>query len=213
MKQELNKSLLRAVQYHYIDGTFEFTFSGLCLVLAAFFYVQAKLPESLISTILMWLFVLIIPSGSILINRLVNRFKEKVTYPRTGYLSYQKPKGVNKAVKTGFAMGVTAIIGGLMAAIITRSPQALDWMPGLTSFVFAFVFAWIGFRSSLPRFLLLGFLLLLSGVLLSVTGFGNILGLSLFYAIAGLLLLVSGALTLRVYLLRNPRDVEVQDGS
>jgi hypothetical protein len=88
----------------------------------------------------------------------------------------------------------------------------LDWMPGLTSIVFAFVFAWIGFRTSLPRFLLIGLLLFLSGVLLSVTGFGNILGLAYFYGVAGLLLLVSGFLTLRIYLHTNPMQDEVQDG-
>ena len=170
MQNHKDRTLLRAVQYYYIDGVFEFTFSGLCLLLAAFFFIQAKIPDGLVSTILMVSFVVIIPLGSIVISRLVNRFKEKITYPRTGYLAYQRPKGARIAVKVGLGLGVSAILGGLVAVIITGSPQSLDWMPGLTAFVFAFVFAWLGYRTSLPRFLLIGFLLLLSGILLSIIG-------------------------------------------
>ena len=165
MQNHKDRTLLRAVQYYYIDGVFEFTFSGLCLLLAAFFFIQAKIPDGLVSTILMVSFVVIIPLGSIVISRLVNRFKEKITYPRTGYLAYQRPKGARMAVKVGLGLGVSAILGGLVAVIITGSPQTLDWMPGLTAFVFAFVFAWLGYRTSLLRFLLIGFLLLLSGIL------------------------------------------------
>ena len=213
MQNHKDRTLLRAVQYYYIDCVFEFTFSGLCLLLAAFFFIQAKIPDGLVSTILMVSFVVIIPLGSIVISRLVNRFKEKITYPRTGYLAYQRPKGARMAVKVGLGLGVSAILGGLVAVIITGSPQSLDWMPGLTAFVFAFVFAWLGYRTSLPRFLLIGFLLLLSGILLSIIGLGNILGLSIFYAIAGLFLLISGTLTFWTYLHRNPQSDGVQHGN
>ncbi|OGN72239.1 MAG: hypothetical protein A2X25_00830 [Chloroflexi bacterium GWB2_49_20] len=111
------------------------------------------MPESLLSNILTMAFVIITPGGAILINHLVGRFKEQVTYPRTGFVAYQRPQGLHRGVHVGFALGMAAIIGGVMAAFITRSPKALDWMPGSTAFVFGSVLTWIGFRSALPRFL------------------------------------------------------------
>ena len=52
MADELKKSQLHAIQYFYVDGTFEFSFGGLCLVLAIYFFVQEAAPESLLSAIL-----------------------------------------------------------------------------------------------------------------------------------------------------------------
>jgi len=205
MQPDLSKTRLRAFQYLYIDGTFEFTFGGLCLLLAGFFYIQASMPESLLSTILTMSFVIITPAGAVLINRLVNRFKENITYPRTGYVAFQRPKeGLRRGIRAGFMLGLTAIIGGTVAAFITRNPQTLDWMPLLTGFVFGGVFTWIGFRSALARFFVIALLIWISGFFLTMRGIGNMPGLSLFYALSGLILLLSGALTLWQYLRHNP---------
>ena len=46
MQPDLVKTKLRAIQYYYIDGTFEFTFGGLCLLLAGFFYLQSVVADS-----------------------------------------------------------------------------------------------------------------------------------------------------------------------
>jgi hypothetical protein len=214
MQPDLSKTKLRAYQYTYIDGTFEFIFGGFCLLLAGFFYIQAAMPESLLSTILTMSLVIITPAGALLINRLVNRFKENVTYPRTGYVAFQRPKeGLHRGVRVGFMLGLTAIIGGTVAAFITRTPQTLDWMPLLTGFVFGGVFFWIGFRSALPRFVVIALLILLCGLVLTLRGIGDMPGLSLFYALSGLILLLSGAFTLWRYLRRNPPTSGVTDES
>lgn len=41
MPDELKKSQLRAIQFFYVDGTFEFSFGFLCLLLAIYFYLAA----------------------------------------------------------------------------------------------------------------------------------------------------------------------------
>jgi len=50
-------------------------------------------------------------------------------------------------------------------------------------------------------------------MILSFLGFGNMPGLALFYALAGLILLLSGGLTLWHYLRHNPLSDEVVNES
>jgi len=211
MQSDLTKTKKRAMQYFYSDGSFEITFGGMCLLLALYFYLQAAMPESLLSNILNMGFVVFVCLAAYLINLLVNRFKERVTYPRSGYITYQQPKGVQRTVKVGFMLAVSAIIGGSLAAFITHSPRSLDWMPGLTGFVLGAVLAWIGFRVSLRRFYGCGILILLSGFGLSLMGIGNMRGLAFTYAFSSLVLLLSGSLTLWQYLKHNPAANETTD--
>ena len=204
MQPDLMKTKLRAIQYYYIDGTFEFTFGGLCLLLAGFFFIQAAVPENLSANLLSLALMVVIPLGAILINHLIKRFKEQVTYPRTGYVAYQSSQGRQRRVRLALKIGVSLLVGGVVAVFITRTPKSLDWMAALTSLVFGLVLAFIGFRSGLSRFYLLGFLVLLSGMVLSSLGYGNISGLALFYGLTSLILFSSGGITLWAYIHHNP---------
>jgi hypothetical protein len=204
MQPDLNKTKLRAIQYYYIDGTFEFTFDGLCLFLAGYFFIQATVPESLPASILSLALMVVIPLGAILINQLIKRFKEQITYPRTGYVAYQSSQGRLHRVRQALKIGMSLIIGASVAAFIIRTPESLDWVAALTALVFGLVLAFLGFRSGLTRFYVLGFLVLLGGVWLSLLGYGNIPGLALFYGLTSLILFTSGGLTLWTYLHHNP---------
>ena len=213
MQPDLVRSKLRAIRYYYIDGTFEFTFGGLCLFLAGFFFIQATVPDGLSGNMLSLALMVVIPLGAILINRLIVRFKEQVTYPRTGYVAYQSSQGSQRRVRLALKIGVSFIVGGAVAAYVTRTPKALDWMSALTALVFGLVLAFIGYRSGLVRFYVLGLLVLLSGVVLTWLGYGDIPGLALFYGLTSLILFTSGGLTLWAYLHNNPPSSEAADES
>jgi drug/metabolite transporter (DMT)-like permease len=204
MQPDLTTTKLRAIQYFYIDGTFEFTFGGLCLFLAGFFFIQASVPDRLSGNLLSLALMVVIPLSAMLINRLIWRFKEQVTYPRTGYVAYLSEQGSQRRVRLALELGTAFIVGGAVAAYVTRKPETLDWMAALTSVVFGLVLAFIGFRSRLTRFYLLGMLVLLSGVVLSILGYGNIPGLALFYGLTSLILFCSGGMTLWAYIHHNP---------
>ena len=213
MQDEFNKPRLRAIQYFYIDGTFEFTFGGLCLILGAFFFIQAAMPESVFSRLLMLAIVLIVPGGILLKNRLVASIKEKVTYPRTGYVSYPKLHGKDKTTRNRINLGMRAIVGSLNENIDQTISITQDWVPAMTAFFFAFMLSWLGFRSGLRRFLLLGMLVFTAGILFSFIHIGNLSGLSMFYTTSGVMILISGILTLMKYLRENPQPEEVDNAS
>jgi hypothetical protein len=208
MTDDLKKPQLRAIQYFYADGSFEFSFGGLCLLLAIYFTIQAAAPKSLLSNILDMGFILIVLGGSFLINRLVQALKERVTYPRTGYVAYKREYGLKRGVRLAMGMLIGALLSAFTIIAITKSPNVMDWMPGITGLIFAAVIAWLGYRSALPRFYLVALAVLLISVGLASSGIGNMSGLALVYGLTSLVLFVSGGVTLWKYLrsTRSPQD-------
>ena len=211
MQPDPEKSKLRAIQYFYIDGSFEFGFGGLCLLLAGFFFLQDSIRDGLVKGLLTFLFFVIFFGGSMLINRIIRRFKEQVTYPRTGYVSYQQPQKVRKGLRIGLMLILAVIVGAGFTTMVTRSPELIYWMPAVTSCVIGFVLTWLGFRSALPRFYGLGFLILITGVILSLLGQGDLPGLVMIYGLSGLILFLSGGLTLNAFIRHHPSTNEVED--
>jgi hypothetical protein len=206
-KDPTSRPQLRAVQYYYVDGTFEFSFGGLCLLLAIYFFIEGTLPESLLSNLLNMAFVLIVVGGAFLVNRLVQRLKERITYPRTGYVAYKQVEGSKRIARIFLVVFSAAFTGAFMAVFFSDRPDSLNWMPGMSGLFFAAVMAWLGFRVALPRFYLLAAVLFLIGGGLTVSGIRDMLGLAIFYALTSLVLFLSGGLTLWQYL-RQTRSPE-----
>jgi Na+/melibiose symporter-like transporter len=204
MADELKKSQLHAIQYFFVDGTFEFSFGGLCLVLAIYFFVQEAAPESLLSAILNMGFIVVVLAGSLLINRLVQTIKERITYPRTGFVKYKREYGLKRTARLAISLVSGALISALIVIALMKSPHVMDWMPGMTGLFFAAVIAWIGYRSALPRFYLVALAVFLIGISLAISGLGDMLGLALVYGLTSLILFTSGGLTLWKYLHQNP---------
>jgi hypothetical protein len=210
MTDDLKQSQLRAIQYFYVDGTFEFSFGGLCLLLAIYFYFQAILPESLLATLLNMAFILVVLGASFLINRLVHRLKEHLTYPRTGFVAYRPKYGLKLGVRIAIGLTLGFLFSTLIIIGIKKNPNVMDWMPGITGLFFGIVLAWIGFRSALPRFYLVALAIFVTGIGLAVSGIGYAMGLALVYGLTSLVLFISGSLTLWTYLRKNPEKVEEQ---
>ena len=212
MPVDLKKTQLRAIQYWYIDGSFEFSFGGLCLLLGAYFYAQAAIPETSVSALLNVGFIVIVPVGAFLVNRLTGKLKQRITYPRMGYLAYKHPPGGwRRGLRMGGTLLLAGITGGIVAALVTHNPKIINWMPGMTAAIFALVLGLLGHRSALPRFYFLAILSLLGGLGLSWYHIGDIPGLAVYYIFSGLLLLFSGGLTLWQYLRHNPIQPEAAD--
>ena len=207
MKDKLEKTRLRTVQYWFSDGLSEIAFAGLCLILALYFLSQAVLPEgSLLYFLLNASLVLVIIGGTLLARRLIHMLKSRITYPRTGYVAYPN-KPANRWGCVLLGMGIAALV----AFLFTQQPGSLAWMPAVTGLIIAFVMLMSGFRTGLLRFYLIGFISLLLGGGLSWAGVGDILGLSAFYGLLALVLGLSGGCTLRTYLRSAPAPEEHND--
>jgi hypothetical protein len=210
MSDELKKSQQRAIQYFYSDGTFEFALGLLSLLLAVYFYLEAHV-QGWLSTIVEASLVLVMISGAVLINRLIKRLKERLTWPRTGYVSYQRKKGVQRG--WGFAIGL--VIGGVVAMVTTVLVMTQDLkiavMPLLSGLLFGILLAILGWRASIPRFYLLALLSAVLGVALAYSRLENTVSLIAYYASITVVLLFTGTCVLRTFLRQNPMPKDSPD--
>ncbi len=206
MKDELRKSQLRTIQYFFADGSFEFALGLLCLILAVFFYTETHL-QGWFSAVIDGSLVLVMIGGVWLVNRLIRLLKQRLTYPRTGYVAYRRNKGVNRGWRMLGGLAAGGLVGGFGAVLINSPHAGIDVLPVFTSAAICLVLGITGWRASVPRLYLLAGLNLVTGILLGLAGLGNYNGVAMYYLAASLLLLVSGGLTLWRYL----RDTRPQN--
>jgi hypothetical protein len=157
------------------------------------------------------IFLLIVESGVFALDRLVKRFRERITIPRSGYLVQKRAHGLKLAIQWVVLVVVCGLLAAALAFFFAKGAGGMDWMPGVSGLLFAFALAFVGLRVSLARFYLLAGLTLLSGTALSLLGIGNLPGLALFWTVTGVILLASGGLTLRSFLRQTPLPAEAPD--
>ncbi len=204
MPDELRKSQLHTIQYFYVDGSFEFGFGLLCLLLAGYFYVETHV-QGWLSALVDVSLVLVMVGGGYLVNLLTRKLKERVTYPRTGYVSYRQEKQPKRVwrIMVGFVTG--GLIAAL-AAVLVAAPHRpnIAVMPIFSGVLFGLILAVIGWRAALLRFYLLALLSAAVGIALAFSGLENYPGLVAYYAATAIILLFTGACVLRTYLRQNP---------
>lgn len=207
MSDELKQSQLRTIQYFYVDGSFEFGLGLLCLILAVFFYAETSM-HGWLAALVDGSLVLIMIGGAWLIRHLITLLKEKVTWPRTGYVTYNRQNAANRGWRIAMGLGVGILVGILVAVVATvlsTTPGIhLNSMPMLSGFLLGVVFAFLGWRTTMLRFYLLAlFSCMLGGVLAYSSAVDNV-ALAGYYLVFGLVLIAAGAFVLRAYLRQNP---------
>jgi hypothetical protein len=211
MNEDLKTPQRRAIQYFYSDGSFEFGFGLLCLVLGIYFFVENRLQGTWLAVLADSLLVFAVVGGAFLISWLVRKWKERVTFPRTGYIGYPRIYGL----KRGWRSLIGLVAGGVLTAaavfLLVNEDVRVSIMPLLTGIVFGIVMIFVGWRTSLPRFYIQAVLSMLAGIGLAFSTLGNYVGLAAYYLVIGLILLISGAFILRKYLRQNPVPAEEQN--
>ena len=121
MKSELvDKKQLRAMQYWYVDGTYEFSMAGIFLLLTVYYLLLAKFEGTKFGAFLSIIMVLVFVGGMFGVSWLIRQLKARVTFPRTGYVSYNRERE-KKRITRLMAIGIiTAIIGALLSFAITH---------------------------------------------------------------------------------------------
>ena len=182
----------RAARYWTIDGLPELDTGFVWLCVPLYFYGVTHLPKSS-----PWHAVLVIGGTLALMFAIMGGawvlgiLKRRVTYPRTGYVAYQKPKA--KAFWFPF------LIAPLLMMLPFGPTQLVLPVTGLIS---AIILIAVAHNQRLNRLYFLGAFLLVVGIALGVAQVDVETGFSLFFGLAGMFAIVSGAFTLRRYLER-----------
>jgi hypothetical protein len=216
MNNDLKKTQLRTLQYQHMDGTFELTFGGVFLLNAVCFYGFSRLEisnPSLTNGLLSFAPLVVFMGGIFLIDALVQRFRRRVTFPRTGYISYQKPKPLKRSTRLFIWIGIPVLtVITVVLLFLNRSKfpmeQNQDYagnlIPGFFGVMFGGLYAIMGWKIALPRFFLVALVSLLVGAWLFVRGLQTYLGMAFIFGVTGVSLCISGGVTLWRYLLDTP---------
>lgn len=207
MKDEIDRVEKRTLRYWFIDGLAEIFFGVVCFLLGFYFYLQIALPEeSLLNNLLTSGFLLFILALAWVGRRFISIAKNRLTYPRTGYVSYRREvrnKRLALAVAIGMSVSVVTVIIG---------QTSVNWMPIIAGFITAFVWLLTAYRTDLLRFYILSGVSLLIGIGLGINNIGDIRGISLFFLAIGLPTLLSGGITLWRYLRSTePAEMDIEE--
>ncbi|HET7144827.1 MAG TPA: hypothetical protein VFI68_12475 [Anaerolineales bacterium] len=212
MKDETYQIEQRVKRYWYNDGIGELMGGGMFLLLGLYFSAQQYLGDrSFVGGLLQAGFVVILIGGVFLARRLVNALKERVTYPRTGFVEYRTNN------RNAILMRVLSVVVGMTVAMVSifvvRRFEMIDAMVAVTGVLIAFILiAKQGWSSGMGRFYFLSAASIVFGGVLSMSGFARGYNLGLFYLLMGIAFALSGGLTLKRYLRENPLPPEAENG-
>ncbi len=187
--------------YWFEDGIPEMAGGAVILVLGLTFMVFDLLPKDIRS----WANGLGMPFFSLalmfLARQAISRAKEKLTYPRTGYVELRKISAQHRIV--------VAVLAGLVSMLTIFLLKFLDGnlafklpplMMGLASALFGL---FRGLQTGLVRFYFLSAFSFLLGPAILLLGLGYPGDIGVLLAVTGFIWLLSGLLALRGYLRRT----------
>lgn len=199
----------RVRRYWYVDGFGELVGGGgMCLILAIYFAVgQYVGDESRLGGILSSTLVLVLIGALFVVRRLIDAVKLRVTYPRTGYVEYHDAK--HKISNAVFAAIGGGLLGGIVVSLVRRF-DSIDALVATSGIVMSLVLAGKQLWSTgVRRFYVLGLAALLYGVVLANSGLPRGYNLGLFYGLMSISFMISGGLTLKIYLDKNPLQTDL----
>ncbi len=197
----------RTRQYLYEDGFIEIAAGIFFLLLGGYFYASDSLPAA--SHLKSWLdasMVLVVLAGVFLVGRLVRFLKFRVTYPRTGYVAYKKKEAT--PLRRAAAAVNGAIIAAAFTVLIAVSPSVREGLPALNGLLGALACYFFARRTGVTRFHILAAASAIIGVAIALAGIGDIKGVSLYYAVLGGALIISGLVAFSLYLRRSRQERE-----
>lgn len=198
----------RARRYWYTDGLAELAAGGVLILISLLFAGQILQLQG-------WNWELwLVPSFAIMVIaalfvklRLVKALKARLTYPRTGYVASRvDQRNLNRRRLLALIVGL--IIAGALVAV-AQWIGSLDWLPAATGILMGLILVYLNAKGiGLLRFYILAALSVVFGLGLSFVTWPMESRLSSLYGFMGSASIISGGLTLRRYLLQNPRPTE-----
>ena len=197
MTTQFEQAPRAAFRYWYDDGLVEIGTGLLFLTLSALFAVEGLAPAgSLPAGFSAFGLPVILLGGMVVVGLALRWLKERLTYPRTGYVAYSRTRPIRK-VLAGVIGGLVSL--SLVVALASR-PEWLAALPALQGAAVAAVCILLGYRMGALRLAAQGLVALAAGLIASFTGLETYVGTAVVFGAVGLASLISGTLVLAYYL-------------
>ncbi|MCE1255279.1 MAG: hypothetical protein LWX83_17235 [Anaerolineae bacterium] len=194
----------KAMQYWYVDGLSELSVGLLFLLLGLTYWLVNIWPHPQRGFFL-GLLLPLIQLGLFLAGAwVVRELKKRLTYPRTGFISYRRPPLKKRLPRTLFSMLAALIVSaltiGLLSYLMINGFLSDNWITTVTAFFIAIICLVFNASIRLTRFYILALYVFLAGLFISLSGINPDISNPCFLMLVGVGWLVSGAVTLYVYL-------------
>jgi hypothetical protein len=196
---ELEKVQRRTYRYWYEDGLADLGAGWVFALLSILFLLQALAPAGPLAGISAILLPLVIIGGGLLARWAIAGLKARITYPRTGYVSYRQPTGRRRRLSALLAMGMAMLV----AFFVVSGPVGQSWIPLLTGLVIGAGLLYIANRFGLGRYFVLAAASVVAGAAGSFLTRDIAAGDAIYFGAMAVCLVVSGGLTLWGYLRRS----------
>lgn len=186
-------------RYWYIDGLSEIT-GGIIISLGGFSYYLVSIMKNSPIKFLLLIVVqpVIIIGGSLLARKILPLIKERLTYPRTGYLTFKRPARNNRWKRIFMVVSVAVAISVLVTFITNALPERL--LPFITACFLMIFSAYLGYQNAVPRFYWAGLFILLLGAGIAYLNPTGPLPYMYLFTGTGLIWVFSGLITLILYI-------------
>jgi hypothetical protein len=197
MNDPIKEAERQAQRYWYVDGLSEIAAGGIILLMALYYAIVGWAAPAADSGWLKMVGLLLVLTVSAMLARvLVQALKERITYPRTGYVALRGGSRPKRAL-----LGIlAAMLAAVFALAITLAGNNSLVMHLLIPVFPGLFVAYLGYTNRLLRFYPMAIYTLLISVASTYLGLGSIFDSTLFFAAFGLGWLVTGAWGLRGYL-------------
>lgn len=183
-----NKSLdqltKRPIQYWFEDGIGELVTGGLFLLIGFYLVLQTMLTQSFWRAVVSILSVIFISGGVLLGRMLIAKLKERLVYPRTGYVSY--PKRPSKA-KLAVTIGTTIAIA-FVVIMLGNLDSTFNWTTLVIGAICGALILFQAVQTGLYRLYIEAVLAVLIGVTIGSLVPDGMLSSGLFFVIYGLVM-------------------------
>lgn len=203
MTTSIKSTIERTRQYWYIDGFSELLVGAIFITLALVSGISQLFKPSIGSAVLVGVgYPVIILGGIVFGNKWVRTMKEKVTYPRTGFVKYIQPSSPSRRSKM-----IKAFVIAFMVSIVTNVIiNKLDpfWIVLGTGLLIAAFIVYMGEQIPLNRFYILAGWIAVVSYVAAILPLTDDVQMCILLAGTGIGWVVGGLISLVTYLRNNP---------
>lgn len=196
---EVERIQRRTYRYWYEDGLADLGAGWVFALLGIVFLLQALAPAGLLAGISAIMLPLVIICGGLMARWAIAGLKARITYPRTGYVSYRQPTGRRRRLTALMAMGMAMLV----ASFVAIGPVGRAWIPLLTGLVIGAGLLYAANRFGLGRYFVLAAASAGAGAAGSFLTRDEAAGDAVYFGAMGVCLILSGGLALWGYLRRS----------
>ena len=197
--KKIDETIKRTKSYWYVDGFSEIGIGMLLILIILYNEFASRAQNKTLQIVLFTVGVpLIIVLGSRGISWVVKQLKMTITYPRTGYVTYQRKTGNRnwkRVLKSAF---IGAIVGALTSLLSGALPMI--YLYGFITLMLTLVYIYIGYSVGVPRFYFIAGSTVILSLALIATGVNEDAFFLDFFVGQGTLWIISGMAALGNYL-------------